>query len=260
MSVLKIVREIKEYKYVLSQMVRQYLILRYRRTVLGYMWTLVNPFLMISIMSVVFSSVFNADLERFSIFLYSGMIPWMYFSNVILQATTSITQNESIIKKVYIPKIIFPLALVVGNLVDNAFAFLMLMGFTALLGAKFGMAAFMAVPAYIILTVFVFGLSLIFSVATVYFRDIQHIAGILLQGMFFLTPIIYEKSRIEGIAEYLVQINPMVPFVTIFREPIYLNSVPDFIEYLNSIGLAFSSLMVGLIVFVKYQKKLIFRL
>lgn len=101
--------ELSSSRNVLSQLIFQQLILRYRRTALGYLWTLINPLLMMSIMAMVFSTLFKADLKSFAVFLFAGMIPWNFFSAVITQSGASFINNEGLIKKIYLPKVIFPL-------------------------------------------------------------------------------------------------------------------------------------------------------
>jgi ABC-type polysaccharide/polyol phosphate export permease len=108
---------------VLQQLIAQQLILRYRRTLLGYLWTLINPLLMMSVMAVVFSTLFKADLKTFAVFLFAGMIPWNFFSSVVTQSGTAFINNESLIKKIYLPKAIFPLSIAFALLVDSLLSF-----------------------------------------------------------------------------------------------------------------------------------------
>jgi ABC-type polysaccharide/polyol phosphate export permease len=111
---------------VLSQLVAQQLILRYRRTVLGYLWTLINPLLMMSVMALVFATLFKADLKTFAVFLFAGMIPWNFFNSVVTQSGMSFINNEGLIKKIYLPKAIFPLSIAFALLIDSVLSFLAL--------------------------------------------------------------------------------------------------------------------------------------
>src|SRR3990172_2110847 len=110
--------ELQANRAVLRQLVSQQLILRYRRTALGYLWTLINPLLMMSVMAVVFATLFKSDLRTFTVFLFAGMIPWNFFSSVVTQSGTSFINNEGLIKKIYLPKIVFPLSITFALLID----------------------------------------------------------------------------------------------------------------------------------------------
>ena len=103
--------EVSKFKFVLQQLVRQQLILRYRRTALGYLWTLINPLLMMSVTAVVFSTLFKLELKTYAVFLFAGMIPWNYFNSSVVQSGSSFINNESLIKKIYLPKSLFPLSI-----------------------------------------------------------------------------------------------------------------------------------------------------
>ncbi|MFZ3036586.1 MAG: hypothetical protein WA112_04800 [Rugosibacter sp.] len=98
----------------------------YRRTVLGYLWTLINPLLMMSVMALVFATLFKADLKTFAVFLFAGMIPWNFFNSVVTQSGMSFINNEGLIKKIYLPKAIFPLSIAFALLIDSVLSFLAL--------------------------------------------------------------------------------------------------------------------------------------
>jgi ABC-type polysaccharide/polyol phosphate export permease len=120
------IQDVYARRTVLWILVWQQLVLRYRRTLLGYFWSLINPLLMMSIMAVVFATLFKADLKTFTVFLFTGMIPWNFFSAVVIQSSHAFINNESLIKKIYLPKMIFPLSLCVSLLVDSMLSFLTL--------------------------------------------------------------------------------------------------------------------------------------
>ena len=170
---------------VLSQLVAQQVILRYRRTALGYLWTLINPLLMMSIMAVVFSILFKADLKTFAVFLFAGMIPWNFFSSVVTQSGTSFISNEGLIKKIYLPKVIFPLSIAFASLIDSLLSFLALFAIILALGGMFSWSLLFLPISFVLLFLFTMGLGLIMSIATVFFRDLQHIVLVAMQGLFF---------------------------------------------------------------------------
>lgn len=253
-------RELYGSRYVLSQLVSQQLILRYRRTALGYLWTLINPLLMMSVMALVFATLFKADLKTFTVFLFAGMIPWNFFSSVVAQSGTSFINNEGLIKKIYLPKAIFPLSIAFALLIDSTLSFLALFAIIIIIGGSLSWAVLFIPIAYLMLFFFTLGIGLITSVATVFFRDLQYVILIAMQGLFFLTPILYKHDALAGKVAWLVGLNPVVPFIELFRAPLYLASLPSSSVILQAVLLSLSSMAIGLFVFLRQEKKIVFRL
>ena len=245
---------------VLLQLVSQQLILRYRRTVLGYLWTLINPLLMMTVMALVFSALYRVEFKSFAVFLFAGMIPWNFFSSVVTQSGTAFIQNEGLIKKIYLPKVLFPLSVALALAVDSVLSFVALFAIMIVLGAPFSWAVLFVIPAYMLLFFFALGVGLSMSVATVYFRDLQHVILIVMQGLFFLTPIIYKHDALTGKIGWIVGLNPVVPFIDIFRMPLYEAHLPSINIILQAVGISIGALVLGLSTFVPQQKKLVFRL
>lgn len=245
---------------VLWQLVRQQLILRYRRTVLGYLWTLINPLLMMSVMVLVFSSLFKADLKTFAVFLFAGMIPWNFFSSVVTQSGASFINNEGLIKKIYLPKIIFPLSIAIALLVDSLLSFVALFVIIFAIGGVMSSAILFLPIAFILLFVFAMGVGLVMAVATVFFRDLQYVMVIAMQGIFFLTPILYKTDAIAGKVAWLVMINPVVPFIDLFRYPLYFSHLPPWSTLMQAVSISFFFFAIGMIIFLRQEKNIVFRL
>ncbi|NBF09331.1 ABC transporter permease [Pseudomonas sp. Fl4BN1] len=252
--------ELKNSRNILYQLVTQQLILRYRRTTLGYLWTLINPLLMMSIMAIVFSTLFKSDLKSFAVFLFAGMIPWTFFNSVVVQAGSSFISNEGLIRKIYLPKIIFPASICFALLIDSALSFVALFSIVIISGGSLTWTAFFIPAAFILLFFFAFGIALIMSVLTVYFRDIQHVVVIAMQGMFFLSPILYKKDLLTGSIGWIVALNPFNPFIDLFRAPLYEATLPSLQIVTQALCLALISMICGLLVFSRQEKKIIFRL
>jgi len=245
---------------VLSQLVSQQLILRYRRTALGYLWTLINPVLMMSIMATVFSVLFKTDLKTFAVFLFAGMIPWSFFNSMVTQSSTSLINNEGLIKKIYLRKIIFPLSLAFALLIDSMLSFLALFVIIIAIGGSVSWAIMFIPVAYILLFFFSVGIGLVISVATVFFRDLQHLIVIAMQGLFFLTPVLYKHDALAGKVAWLVGLNPVVPFIELFRSPLYLATLPSANVVVRAAIISLSAIGIGLFVFLRHEKEIVFRL
>lgn len=252
--------ELYDSRNVLHQLVAQQLILRYRRTVLGYLWTLINPLLMMSVMAVVFSALFKADLQTFALFLFAGMIPWNFFSSVVTQSGTAFINNEGLIKKIYIPKALFPLSIASALLIDSLFSFIALFAIIIALGGTISWALLFLPVSYVLLFVFAMGFGMIMSVATVFFRDLQYVMAIAMQALFFLTPILYKPDALAGRTKWLIEINPVTPFIALFRAPLIDASLPSSDAILQATMIAVITIIVGLTFFLRQEKKVVFRL
>lgn len=245
---------------ILFRLVAQLLILRYRRTALGFLWTLINPLMMMSVMALVFSQLFKVDLRIYAITLFAGMIPWNFFSSVVNQSTTAYINNEGLIKKIYIPKIIFPLSISCGLLIDAILSFFALFIIIIALGGSISWALLFLPVSFLLIFIFAFGIALIISIATVYFRDLQHIVLIFLQGLFFLTPVLYKPDSLGSKLAWLIDINPVTPFIALFRQPLTDSIFPTWELVLRSSLIALIAISLGLFIYVRLQKKIIFRL
>lgn len=259
-DLIKRLSELQANRAVLRQLVSQQLILRYRRTALGYLWTLINPLLMMSIMALVFATLFKADLKTFTVFLFAGMIPWNFFSAVVTQSSASFINNESLIKKIYLPKIVFPLSITFALLIDSALSFFALFVIILMLGGSLSWAVLFIPVAYLMLFFFALGIGLIMSVATVFFRDLQHVILIAMQALFFLTPILYKPDSLIGKAAWLVSLNPVVPFIELFRAPLFQASLPSSSVIFKAMIFTLFAMAIGLSVFLRQEKKIVFRL
>lgn len=259
-KLLQLGSELSGSRDVLYQLITQQLILRYRRTALGYLWTLISPLLMMSIMAVVFSGLFKTDLRDFAIFLFAGMIPWTFFNAVVTQSGPAFIANEGLIKKIYIPKIIFPLSVACALLIDSMLSFIALFVIILSLGGSLSAPVFFIPVAFFLLFVFSFGIGLVMSVATIFFRDLQHVISIIMQGLFFLSPVLYKQSALSGSIGWITELNPIIPFLEMFRALLYQAQLPSTEVLIHASILAFASLAVGLIIFLRQEKKIVFRL
>ena len=257
---LKSTLELHTYRSVLRQLVRQQLTLRYRRTALGYLWTLINPLLMMSVTALVFSALNKVDLKTFAVFLFAGMIPWNCFSSIVTQSGNSFIYNEGLIKKIYLPKIVFPLSVSLGVILDSALSFIALFFIILSIGGPLSWSLFFIPLAYVLLFFFSLGVALLVSIATVFFRDLQHVIIIAMQALFFLTPILYKSESLAGKVAWLIRLNPVVPFIELFRAPLYLAVLPSAPVVVYAALLSLASMSCGILFFLLQEKKIVFRL
>lgn len=257
---LKFFLDVIKYNQVLKQLIHQQITMRYRRTIFGFFWTLLNPLLNMAIISAVFSLVMRFQIHEYAIFLFSAMIPWAIFSTSLSQSATALITNEQLFKKIFLPKQLFVLSAVISTIIDSILSTACLFVIALIIGAKLTTALLFLPLAFVLLGLFTLGLSLFLSIVTVYYRDIQYLVGVVLQALYFATPIIYPIDSIPEQYHSIFTWNPMYYFVKLFRDPIYSGVFPDrgtlLICGLSSVIV----LILGVLFFNKNDKKVIFRL
>ncbi len=240
---------------------------KYKRSALGWFWSLLNPLSSIIIYSVVFGNLFKlpapegnpSGLKSFTLWLTCALLPWNFFATAIGAGTGSVVGNASLIKKVYFPREYLVASTILSWLV-SFFIEMLVLSFTFLLWGK---VVFQWLPLVFLVSLFqaVFGLgfALALSVLNVYFRDIQHLIGIVLQIWFYLTPIVYSQSVYITSSPWtaIYKINPMVHFVTAYRNLLFDGRLPG-VESIAFLVLGSAvSLIVGTLIFRKLEPRMV---
>jgi ABC-type polysaccharide/polyol phosphate export permease len=253
-------RELSAYRELLWNLVLTELKLRYRDSILGFLWTILNPLFSLLILSFVFSRIMRYQVPNYTIFLFSGLASWFMIQQSVVIAVGSIVNNQSLIKKIYIPKIVFPLSNVLARFVDHGVLLVLLLGFMPVFGVRMGWSLLFLPVAVVLHFAFALGLSLLLATAQVRVRDIQNVAGIVFQAFFYLTPIIYPLEVLpEGLRPYFVW-NPFYLFVRMIREPVWGGVVPEAGAVVVAAGLAAAALALGLWVFGRKEKYFVYYL
>ena len=260
--VLRTGHDLVIYRYAIYNFISSNLRARYRRSAIGFLWSLLNPLFTMAIMAIVFSSIFQSSVTNFSIYLFSGLLPWALISNSMLGGSMSIVQWEGYLKKVYIPKLIFPLVTVGVEVVNFLLSLISLFFLALLLGAKITWALLLIPVALLLTALFLLGVVLVLSIATVYFRDLSHIIQIAITGLFYLTPIVYQIGLLSRspLLTTVVELSPFYYFVSLFHMIIYEARFPDASTWLICLSLTIASLLLGLVVFNLREKDVIYRL
>jgi len=256
----KAVKELFAYRELLRNLVLNELKLRYRNSVLGFLWTILNPLFYLLILALVFSRIMRFQVENYAIFLFTGLVSWSMIQQTIATATASIVNNQALIRKVYVPKMIFPLANVIARYIDHLILTVILLVFLVVFRMPFSWYLFL-IP-FIILIHFLFslGISLIFAVAYIKVRDVQHIVAIVFQALFFLTPIIYSVDVLPKSFRPLFLLNPVYYFVQIFRFPVYYATLPSWKVISAALMLTIGAIVLGTYIFYKKEKYFVFHL
>ena len=242
-----------KFRPLLNELVARDIKIKYRRSVLGILWTLLNPLLMMVVLSIVFSNLFKFDVENFPLYLLSGQVVFNYFSNATTSSMTAITDNASLIKKIYIPKYLFVLSRVASSFIN------LLASFTALLFVMIAMRAelhytiiWVFVPI-VLLVIFSLGIGLILSAVVVRFRDVMHLYSVFITALMYLTPVIYPLNILPEWIKKIVLLNPITNYLIMFRDVVMNNTLPDMGYFMIGVIEAIVAFGLGLYIFYKNQ-------
>jgi ABC-2 type transport system permease protein len=236
--------ELWEFREVLQELVKRDLKVRYKRSVLGIFWTMLNPLLMMVITSIVFSNLFRNNISNFPIYVLSGYVVWTFFSQSTVSASSSILDSSGLTRKVYVPPALFPLASVASGLINLVLALVPLALLMVVTGGVFTWALLILPVSALFLALFAYGLGLILSSSAVFFRDTVYTYQVLLVAWMYLTPLFYPKEIIPERWTVLVYLNPVYHMVELFRAPIYSGVLPDPTNFLAAA--LFSGVVAGL--------------
>lgn len=242
-----------KYRYLLFNLISRDIKVKYRRSVLGIVWSILNPLLMMLVMTAVFSQVFKFDVPNFPVYYLLGSTIWNFFSEATNSATTSVLGASSLIKKVYIPKYIFPLEKVLFAFVNMLFSLIAVVFIFLVTGTPITFTALLVPIPLIYVLLFSMGVSMMLAALTVYFRDILHLYAVILTAWMYFTPIFYPVNALPQVMQNLLKINPLYHYVTYFRDILMYNTVPDLMSNLICIAYALVALAAGLAIFKKMQ-------
>lgn len=249
----------KKYSFLLLNLIKRDIKVKYRRSILGILWSVLNPLFMMIIITTVFSKLFARGVENFHIYYLTSSTIFNFVSEGTSTSLMSIVGNAGLLKKVYMPKYIFPIEKVLFALVNFLFSMVAVVIVMLFTGIKITFISLLfPIPVFYAL-IFSIGLSLILSALTVFFRDMVHIYSLFLLAWMYATPIIYPVSLVSSskALSFIMKFNPMYYFVTYFRDLLMYNTLPTLKMNVICIFCALSTLIVGIIIFKKTQNKFI---
>jgi ABC-type polysaccharide/polyol phosphate export permease len=254
----EMLRDVYRYRQLIWALALKELTVRYKRSVLGFLWALLNPALMMLVLTLVFSTIFQFSTKHYAIFLLSVLLPWTFFAQSMSYAVEAIVGNGDLIKKVRVPKLVFPVAAVIANIINLLLSLVPLAVLVPVMRHPFYWTwLYLPVPM-LALIIFTLGLTFFFATANVYYRDFAHIIQVILSAWFYVTPIIYSLDLIPENRRWFFKLNPMLYVINGFRLAVYYGMLPKWPSILASFGCAFAALFIGYAVFRKYQDDFVF--
>jgi ABC-type polysaccharide/polyol phosphate export permease len=256
---LEELKGVLKYRGLIIQLVNRDIISRYKRSVLGIAWTMLNPFGTMLILALVFSRLFNS-LESYPIYVLSGLIGWTFFSQTLFAALNQNVWGGAILHRIYIPRTTFTISALGTGLVNFLISLIPLAVIMLVLSFPFHYSLFFLPVSILLLTMFTLGLSLLFSTLAIYFPDVVEMIQVALTAWMYLTPIIYPKEIVpEVISKWVFPLNPFYYFVELIRQPIYDGVIPS--GYILIVGalIAVFTLMAGWLIFSLKANELTYR-
>ena len=245
------------YRFLLSQLVSRDFKTRYKRSVLGVLWSMLNPLLTMSVQYLVFSNLFKWDVDNYAVYLLIGTVTFNFFSEASQAALSSITGSASLITKVYIPTYVFPVAKVLSSCINLCFSTLALYLIIFLQGMSLNVYHLLIPVLYVALILFACGMGLILSALMVYFRDTQFLYGVVIVLWMYLTPLFYPIDIIPENMMGIYSLNPMYQYVTFFRTLVLDAAMPSMTQFAWCFGYAFLFMGIGFVVFRKLKRNFI---
>lgn len=248
------------FRPLLGELMARDIKIKYRRSVLGVLWTLLNPLLMMVVLSVVYSNLFKFDIENFSLYLLSGQVMFNFYSDATTSSMNAILGSASLIKKIYVPKYLFVLSRVCSSVINFLAAFLAMILVMLVSRVDLHYTVFLSFVPVVLLVVFSLGIGLILSAITVKFRDVMHLYSVFVTVIMYLTPVIYPMSILPDWLIIFVKANPLTNYLTMFRDVMLNNMIFSAGDLLIGIAEAIAALILGLYIFYKNQDTFILNL
>ena len=253
-------KTIYEYRELIKVFAITDLKLRYKNSILGFFWSILEPLLMLTVLYLVFSYILRSDVENYPMFLLIGLITWNMFSRGTSMATNSILARSGIILSVPLPKIIFPLSSVVTSFLMMLFELIVFVGFIVVFQFQPPITALILPLSFIPLFIITVGISLGLSSLNVLYRDIGYIWTVIVQAGFFLTPIIYQIDIFPETMQKILMLNPMAHIVTWNQDLTLYGNLPT----LESLGYVIATslviLIIGFLIFKRYENSMVDKL
>lgn len=248
------------FKSLLWQLVKRDFITKYKRSVLGVLWSLLSPMLTMLVMTLVFSMLFRADIPNFPVYLLSGQVIFGFYSEATNAAMGAVIGGGPIIKKVYVPKYIFPVSKVLSSLVNFSFSFLAFLIVFVVTGAPFHGTFFLLFIPVLYILIFSLGIGMLLSSMVVFFRDITYLYSVFMVALTYFTPLFYPVSILPGPVLQMIGFNPLYHFVEYFRSLTLYGVVPGVWENMVCLSFSLFSLLLGGMAFISKQDKYILHL
>lgn len=258
-SIFTEIKNIVKWHELLWQMVGREVKSRYKQSILGYFWVILNPLAQMLVMSFAFSIILRIPTNAssnipYSIFLFVALLPWNLFSTSLVAATSSLVNASTLITKVYFPRSILVIAAILSKIVDFVFATIILIIYMIIYHIPITLNILWIFPIFIIQQLFTVGVSLFLSASNLLYRDIQYLLSLVLTLWLYLTPVIYPADIVPDRFKFLFQLNPMAVIINAYRQTILGGNPPNYLSLTIGLIISIATLFIGLSYFKSREK------
>jgi ABC-2 type transport system permease protein len=254
-NTLKRIKELIDYREMIAMLVHRDLRGRYKGSFLGFAWTFINPLLQLVVYTIVFSVIMRAGIDKFYLFLFVALIPWTFFSASLTGGSASVLAQANMVKKIYFPREVLPIAYVTTCFVNMLYSFIVVFAVIFISGVPISLKALLYLPFVMAVEyIMCVGTAMFTSALTVYCRDLEYMLNIIAMMWMYLTPVIYPVSMVPQRLMRFFMLNPMTPVVMAYRDILYYARVPETSTLFMVLLMGLAVLAVGWLVFEKLSR------
>ncbi|HJC25610.1 MAG TPA: ABC transporter permease [Candidatus Eisenbergiella merdavium] len=253
---MKLLKEIWTYREMIYSLVRRDIRGRYKGSILGVLWMLVDPLCQLIIYTIVFSFILPSGIDKFYLFLFVALVPWIFFNQCMSGGSTIILANQDMIKKIYFPREIIPISYTISNLINMLLSFIAVFVVVIVSRIPVSLSCLAYLPLVILDEFFLsLGIVLITCGINVYFRDVQYILNVISLGWMYLTPILYPRTLIPEQYRHFFYFNPLTVIIESYRDILYYGQIPDLRKLFLSLLCSLGIMMIGFWCFGYLKKR-----
>lgn len=255
---MQLIKELYSYREMISSLVKRDLKGRYKGSVLGFFWTFLNPLLQLGVYTLVFSVILKNDIDKYYLFLFVALIPWIFFSTSVAGGANSILSQQDLVKKIYFPREVLPVSFVISQFINMLLSFIVVFLVILLSKININLEAILYLPIIMIVEfILCLGMTFITSSITVYLRDMEYILGIITMAWQFLTPIMYSIDAVPEKIKPIFYANPMTSVVISYRDILYYSRIPKLETLMSASFLGLFLLFLGLFLFKHLKRRFV---
>ncbi|MEE3490725.1 MAG: ABC transporter permease [Methanobrevibacter sp.] len=247
---------LSEKKFLLKQLVKRDLTSKYKDSVLGILWSFLNPLFIMLVFTAIFSMLFGRQIENYPVYFLSGRVIYDFYNSATKGAMQSIRSNANLLKKIYVPKYMFTVSKVCYEFINFLISFVILFGVMLITGASFHITSIFAILPIGLLIIMIFGIGLILAVCNTYFSDIGHLYNVFALILMYASALFYPIEIVPARVQIIFSLNPLYSAITCFREAVVYGVIPDLWTLAYLAVFAFAVFGIGILLFSLYEKKL----
>ena len=252
---MSLIKELYAYREMIFSLVRRDIKGRYKGSALGFLWTFINPLLQLGVYTMVFSIIMRNGIEDYYLFLFVPLIPWIFFSTSLSGGSSCIWAQQDMVKKIYFPREVLPIAFVTSQFVNMALSFLVVFAVLIVSGKGMNIVAMLFLPVIMVVEyLLALSMAMLSSAVTVYLRDVEYILGIITMAWQFLTPVMYSVDQVPEQLMWVFNLNPMTPIIVAYRDILYYGRVPQLGTLIHATVFGLIVLVIGVLIFGKLKR------